>query len=92
MPNLIGKKVGIAMHHFLKLSLLSAAICSSPLASANDFWSHDRQWLFGDWKGERKQLEDQGYKFTAAIMSQGATNLDGGYNDSNTFKNAAQLT
>lgn len=92
MPNLIGKKVGIAMQHFLKLSLLSAAICSSPLVSANDFWSHDRQWIFGDWKGERKQLEDQGYKFTAAIMSQGATNLDGGYNDSNTFKNAAQLT
>lgn len=92
MPNLIGKKVGIAMQHFLKLSLLSAAICSSPFASANDFWSHDRKWLFGDWKGERKQLEDQGYKFTAAIMSQGATNLDGGYNDSNTFKNAAQLT
>ena len=25
-------------------------------------------------------------------MSQSATNLDGGYNDSNTFENAAQLS
>ncbi|OTG80398.1 carbohydrate porin [Acinetobacter sp. ANC 4648] len=80
------------MQQFLKLSLLSVAVVGSQFTSANDFWSQDRQWLLGDWNGERKQLEDQGYKFTAAIMSQGATNIDGGYNDSTTFKNAAQLT
>lgn len=80
------------MQKILKLSFLSVAILGSPFASANDFWSQDRQWLLGDWNGERKQLEDQGYKFTAAIMSQGATNVEGGYNDNNTFKNAAQLT
>jgi carbohydrate-selective porin OprB len=36
-------------------------------------------------------VREEGYKFTAAIMSQSATNLDGGYNDNNTFENASQL-
>lgn len=80
------------MQKILKLSLLSVAVLGSQFASANDFWSQDRQWLLGDWNGERQQLENRGYKFTAAIMSQAATNLDGGYNDDNTLENAAQLT
>ena len=80
------------MQQLLKLGTLSLALLTCQLASANEFYSADRQWLFGDWNGERKQLEDQGYKFTAAIMSQAATNLDGGYNDDNSFDNAAQLT
>ena len=80
------------MQQLLKLGTLSLALLTCQLASANEFYSADRQWLFGDWNGERKQLEDQGYKFTAAIMSQAATNLDGGYNDDNTLENAGQLT
>ena len=80
------------MQHFFKLSLLSVALLGSQFASANEFWSQDRQWLLGDWNGERKQLEDQGYKFTTSIMSQAATNLAGGYNDDNTLENAGQLT
>ena len=80
------------MQQLLKLGTLSLALITCQLASANEFYSADRQWLFGDWNGERKQLEDQGYKFTAAIMSQAATNLDGGYNDDNTLENAGQLT
>ncbi|ETR84616.1 porin B [Acinetobacter baumannii CI86] len=64
----------------------------SQFALANEPWSQDRQWLLGDWNGKRQQLEQQGYKFTASIMSQAATNLEGGYNDSNTFENAAQLS
>lgn len=80
------------MQQLLKLGTLSLALLTCQLASANEFYSADRQWLFGDWNGERKQLEDQGYKFTAAIMSQAATNLDGGYNDNNTLENAGQLT
>lgn len=76
----------------LKIGTLSLAMLGCQLASANEFYSADRQWLFGDWNGERKQLEDQGYKFTAAIMSQAATNLAGGYNDDNTLENAGQLT
>lgn len=75
----------------IKLSCLTVALCTVQHSFANQPWSQDRQWLLGDWNGERQQLEKQGYKFTASIMSQAATNLDGGYNDSNTFKNAAQL-
>lgn len=76
---------------FIKLSCLAVAICTAQSSFANEPWSQDRQWLLGDWNGQRQQLEQEGYKFTASIMSQGATNLDGGYNDTNTFKNAAQL-
>ena len=76
----------------MKLSVLTIAVLGSQFALANEPWSQDRQWLLGDWNGKRQQLEQQGYKFTASIMSQAATNLEGGYNDSNTFENAAQLS
>jgi len=80
------------MPNIMKLSVVTIAVLGSQFALANEPWSRDRQWLLGDWNGERQQLEQQGYKFTASIMSQSATNLDGGYNDSNTFENAAQLS
>ncbi|MEB3865745.1 carbohydrate porin [Acinetobacter sp. IK31] len=80
------------MPNLMKLSVLTIAVLGSQFALANEPWSQDRQWLLGDWNGERQQLEQQGYKFTASIMSQAATNLDGGYNDSNTFENAVQLS
>lgn len=80
------------MPNLMKLSVLTIAVLGSQFTLANEPWSQDRQWLLGDWNGERQQLEQQGYKFTASIMSQAATNLDGGYNDSNTFENAAQLS
>ncbi|QNW99530.1 carbohydrate porin [Acinetobacter seifertii] len=80
------------MPNLMKLSVLTIAVMGSQFALANEPWSQDRQWLLGDWNGERQQLEQQGYKFTASIMSQAATNLDGGYNDNNTYENAAQLS
>ncbi len=80
------------MPNLMKLSVLTIAVMGSQFVLANEPWSQDRQWLLGDWNGERQQLEQQGYKFTASIMSQAATNLDGGYNDNNTFENAAQLS
>ncbi|MDO7217097.1 carbohydrate porin [Acinetobacter nosocomialis] len=80
------------MPNVMKLSVLTIAVLGSQFALANEPWSQDRQWLLGDWNGKRQQLEQQGYKFTASIMSQAATNLDGGYNDNNTFENAAQLS
>ena len=78
----------------IKMSYLAIAICAAQhsFADQNQAWSQDRQWLLGDWNGQRQLLEKNGYKFTAAIMSQSATNLDGGYNDDNAFKNAAQLS
>ena len=78
--------------NLVKLSAVSLAILCSQAALANEPWSQDRQWLLGDWNGERQHLEDKGYKFTVSIMSQAATNLDGGYDDNNTFANAAQLS
>ncbi|MEQ1453515.1 carbohydrate porin [Acinetobacter seifertii] len=80
------------MPNLMKLSVLTIAVMGNQFTLANEPWSQDRQWLLGDWNGERQQLEQQGYKFTASIMSQAATNLDGGYNDNNTFENAAQLS
>ncbi|MDR2249352.1 carbohydrate porin [Acinetobacter sp.] len=80
------------MPNIMRLSVLTIAVMGSQVTLANEPWSQDRQWLLGNWNGERQQLEQQGYKFTASIMSQAATNLDGGYNDSNTFENAAQLS
>ncbi len=76
----------------LKLSCLAVAVCAGQSSFADQPWSPERQWLLGDWNGQRQQLEKEGYKFTASIMSQSATNLDGGYNDDNAFKNAAQLS
>lgn len=80
------------MQQLFKLGCVSLALTTCQLASANEFYSSDRQWLFGDWNGQRQQLEDQGYKFNVSIMSQAATNLSGGYNDDSDFENAAQLT
>lgn len=76
----------------LKMSCLAVAVCAVQSSFADQPWSPERQWLLGDWNGQRQQLEKEGYKFTASIMSQSATNLDGGYNDDNAFKNAAQLS
>ncbi|MCH4249190.1 MAG: carbohydrate porin [Acinetobacter populi] len=73
-------------------SVLIASLLFSSLAMANQPWSQDRQWLFGDWNGERTQLEQQGYKFTAALMNQSAYGLDGGYKDNNGFETTSQLT
>ncbi|PVZ82042.1 carbohydrate porin [Serratia sp. S1B] len=78
--------------NLMKMSAVSLAILCSQGVMANEPWSQDRQWLFGDWNGKRQQLEDKGYKFTASIMSQAATNIDGGYNDNNTTTVASQLT
>lgn len=71
---------------FSCISILSSSIY------ANKPWSQDRQWLFGDWGGNRQQLEQQGYKFNLSLMDQTASNLKGGYNDDQELLNAYQLT
>lgn len=80
------------MQKILKFSLLSVAVLGSQFASANEFWSQDRQWLLGDWNGERQQLENRGYKFNVNVMNQTASILDGGKNDNHQTKNANQLS
>ena len=60
-------------------------------ASANEVWSKDRQWLFGDWNGNRQQLEEQGYKFNLTVMNQTAALLDGGKSNNHQTRNANQV-
>lgn len=80
------------MQQLFKLSLFSMAILAGQVAVADPFWSPERQWLLGDWQGHRQDLETKGYKFSVSMMSQGASNISGGYNDNNHFDNAAQLS
>lgn len=76
----------------VKVSVLATSVLLSQVATANEPWSQDRQWIFGDWDGKRSQLEQEGYKFTASIMNQSAYGLDGGYKDDNDFETTSQLT
>ncbi len=70
----------------LGLMLVGSELCAqNPLSS-------DRKWLLGDWNGQRQQFEEQGYKLTAALISEAASNLSGGYKSDKTVENAAQLT
>lgn len=74
------------------LTVLSSALFVSQFTFAQMPWSEDRQWLLGDWNGERKSLEEKGYKFTLGFQNESATNIDGGYNDDREMLHASQLT
>lgn len=80
--------MNIKTRRTLTLSILSVM---SSLAFANEPWSTDRQWLLGDWNGERQALQDKGYKFDMSFVNQSASNVDGGYNDDQRIYNASQL-
>ena len=43
----------------IKMSCLAIAICAAQhsFADQNQAWSQDRQWLLGDWNGQRQLLE-----------------------------------
>lgn len=59
---------------------------------ANHPISPDRQWLLGDWNGERQKLENKGYKFTLSALTESANNLHGGYNNDHKFSTVSQIT
>lgn len=75
-----------------KLTILSLGLSLSHLSLANTPLSQNRQWLLGDWNGERKRLEEKGYKLNIGFHNESATNLDGGYNDDQEMLHAYQLT
>lgn len=80
------------MEHIVKKStVLVTSMLLAQAAFANAPWSSDRQWLFGDWNGNRPQLEQQGYKFNVSFINESAANLDGGYNDDSEILHASQL-
>lgn len=78
---------------YFKITMFSSSLLLCHLAmAANQAWSPDRQWLLGDWNGQRPQLEDQGYKFVTSIITESASNIDGGYNENNKTLHAYTLT
>ncbi len=74
---------------FIAVSIISLL---SQTALANDFWSQDRQWILGDWNGNRQKLENEGYKFNVNFVNQTASNIGGGYNSDSKIYNANQLS
>ena len=42
--------------------VLSACAMFGGTVWANQPWSNDRQWLFGDWDGKRSELAEKGYR------------------------------
>lgn len=81
----------MAAHQGKTLLIASLIAMVNVQAAANDAWSPDRQWLFGDWNGGRQQLEEQGYKFNVTVMNQTASLLDGGKSDNHQTRNANQV-
>lgn len=73
----------------LKMSCLAVALSAAQSGFADQPWSQDRQWLLGDWNGQRQQLEKEGYKFNLNVMNQTATVLGG--LDHHPTKNANQV-
>ncbi|OAL76229.1 porin [Acinetobacter sp. SFB] len=71
------------LSYSLRLTIICSAVLMCQSSFANEPWSQDRQWLFGDWNGNRQELEEKGYKFTTTITTESASNLAGGYNDDN---------
>ena len=81
----------MAAHQGKTLLIASLIAMVNVQAAANEAWSPDRQWLFGDWNGGRQQLEEQGYKFNVTVMNQTASLLDGGKSDNHQTRNANQV-
>lgn len=75
-----------------KISVLATSVLLSQAIFANEPWSQDRQWLLGDWGGERQQLEQKGYKFNFSFQNETAQNISGGFNNNSINANASQFT
>lgn len=85
---------------YLSIQTRTMALCGFYLCSltastyiyADEFYSQNRQYLLGDWNGKRNNLSDQGIDFNLSFTNETATNIDGGFNDDSTVRNANQWT
>lgn len=85
---------------YLSIQTRTMAFCGLYLCSlttstyiyADEFYSQNRQYLLGDWNGKRNNLSDQGIDFNLSFTNETATNIDGGFNDDSTVRNANQWT
>lgn len=73
----------------LKLSAIFLACYAAP-SYASDAFSYDSKWMFGDWGGERTELEKKGVTFDVSQTIEAASNLAGGYNSSTTARYSDQ--
>ncbi|WP_332606151.1 carbohydrate porin [Acinetobacter sp. ESBL14] len=77
------------------MTLCGFYLCSltaSTYIYADEFYSQNRQYLLGDWNGKRTNLSDQGIDFNLSFTNETATNIDGGFNNDSTVRNANQWT
>ncbi|MBO3659228.1 carbohydrate porin [Acinetobacter haemolyticus] len=77
------------------MTLCGFYLCSltaSTYIYADEFYSQNRQYLLGDWNGKRNNLSDHGIDFNLSFTNETATNIDGGFNDDSTVRNANQWT
>ncbi|MQZ32488.1 carbohydrate porin [Acinetobacter haemolyticus] len=85
---------------YLSIQTRTMAFCGLYLCSlttstyiyADEFYSQNRQYLLGDWNGKRNNLSDQGIDFNLSFINETATNINGGFNDDSTVRNANQWT
>lgn len=85
---------------YLSIQTRTMALCGFYLCSvtastyiyADEFYSQNRQYLLGDWNGKRSNLSDHGIDFNLSFTNETATNIDGGFNDDSTVRNANQWT
>ncbi|WP_017395641.1 MULTISPECIES: carbohydrate porin [Acinetobacter] len=85
---------------YLSIQTRTMALCGFYLCSvtastyiyADEFYSQNRQYLLGDWNGKRNNLSDQGIDFNLSFTNETVTNIDGGFNDDSTVRNANQWT
>ncbi|WP_152877588.1 carbohydrate porin [Acinetobacter guerrae] len=69
--------------------ILSVTFTSHTVLAFQPF-AQDQKWILGDWNGKRNELAQQGYQFNVAFQNESATNLSGGYNNSQKLFNANQ--
>ncbi|WHR58220.1 carbohydrate porin [Acinetobacter haemolyticus] len=85
---------------YLSIQTRTMALCGFYLCSvtastyiyADEFYSQNRQYLLGDWNEKRSNLSDHGIDFNLSFTNETATNIDGGFNDDSTVRNANQWT
>lgn len=74
-------------------ALYDLTVCITPTyIYADEFYSQNRQYLLGDWNGKRNNLSNQGIDFNVSFTNETATNIDGGFNNDSTVRNANQWT
>ncbi|MCU4414100.1 carbohydrate porin [Acinetobacter sp. WU_MDCI_Axc73] len=71
--------------------ILTTTLSSTTVFAFQPF-AQDQKWITGDWNGKRNEWVQHGYQFNLAFQNESATNIKGGYDDSQKLFNANQWT